>query len=135
MFWIAFLASQAGSGIVASRDPLDPAYSNIEIESACGDHVVRMRFRNVAIGAPRGRVVSVSIDNEEVRGAATQLQARVADRFIDRMGIMNCGPDARNPIVTGNMVFSDMESQREGLPPRIFFRLRRDNGVWNMILE
>jgi len=135
MLLMALLAAQAGSGEVVLRHSLGPNYTNVEVESACGSHIVRFHFRNESVREPRGRIASVRIDNEEVPGAVAQLQARVAGRFIDRVGIMNCGFDERNPVVMGAMEFSALESQRERLPSRVFFRLRRDGGAWRMVLD
>jgi hypothetical protein len=127
MLWPLFVALQLGSGEIVTRHTHDVAYTRTDIESACGVHVIQVRYRNAASMGVRGRVDFFRIDNHHVPRAAAGLQARAANRSIDKIGIMNCGEDERNPVIQGIMRLGAAESQSRGLSSNVFFRVRRED--------
>lgn len=122
------LLTQAPSSGLTLHHSHGPNYTRTSIESACGNHVVRIEYRNDL--RTRGQVILVRINDRDVMGAARGLQDRAANRSIATIEIMNCGFDEQEPIISAVMQLSPVESQRERLPPRVYFRLRRQGSSW-----
>jgi hypothetical protein len=113
---------------------IGPTYSRTDYESACGDQVFRVRFRN----APKehGRVDHVLINGRPVPGAAETLDVRAARRTIDGIGIMRCGMDSKQPEFKGYMELSKAESQVASMRPLLLFRITRQGGEgWRLTID
>ena len=132
MFWMLLLVAQVDSGGLVTRHVNGVAYTRTDVESACGAHVIQIRYRNDWPRGIRGQVNFVRVDNADVAGAAAGLQSRAANRTVERIGVMNCGFDERNPVIMGVMVLSRAASQRENLPSSIYFYLRREGSSWQI---
>ncbi len=126
---VCLLLSAQSSGIVTAHSR-SPDYAQTDIATACGDYVVRIQFRNT--NGQRGEVTFVSINDRNVSGAASGLRGRAANRYIERIGIMNCGFDPEDPVIMGVMELSAHASRRLGLQPSVYFRLRREGGSWRI---
>lgn len=135
MFWALLLAVQAGSAEIVTQHVNGVAYTRTDIESACGVHVIQIRYRNDWPQGIRGRVNFVRIDNVDIVGAASGLEERAANRTISGIEIMNCGFDERDPVISAVMRLARLESQYEGLSPNVYFRLTRAAGSWQISWE
>jgi hypothetical protein len=120
---LLLIGAQSGGELVLSHD-LSPKYNRMDFEAACGSTVFQVRFRNGP--DERGRVEHLLIDGRRVPDAAETLDLRAARRTIDRIGIMNCGMDARRPVFRGVMVLSPEESRFAGMRHMLFFRLTQE---------
>ena len=122
------------SGVIVLQHDLDTRYTRIEYETACGSNVFRVRFGNGPV--LRGQVNHVMVNGLPVPGAADALMVRAARRFIDRIGIMNCGMDPRRPVFRGVMELSKEESRSWGRSPSVYFRVSRngDKG-WRIVFD
>lgn len=108
-------------------------YTLTDFEAACGTTLFRARFSN---GSPRsGEVELIAIDGRPLPEAAEQLTHRIARRAIGRVGILNCGTDADQPVFQGVVEVGEIESQRRQVSPRIWFRVRREEGAWRLVLD
>jgi hypothetical protein len=128
------MAAVQDEGVVVLKHDLSPRYTRIDYETACGSTVFRVRFGSGPV--LRGQVNHVMIEGKDVPGAAAMLQLRAARRFIDRIGIMNCGMDERRPVFRGVMELSKAESQAAGMRASHYFRLvREDRKGWRIVFD
>jgi hypothetical protein len=115
--------------VIRTGNYVSPKYHWTDYQSACGENVFRVRFRN----GPEegGRVDHFLIDGRPVPGAAETLQVRAARRFIDSIGIMHCGMDEANPTFLGSIHMDPALSRVFSLRDTLFFRLTKDaRGDW-----
>lgn len=123
-----------GEGVIVLDHDRGTRYTRIDYETACGSTVFRVRFGSGPV--LRGQVNHVMIEGKEVPGAAEMLQLRAARRFIDRIGIMNCGMDERRPVFRGVMELSKAESQAASMRASHYFRLvREDRKGWRIVFD
>ncbi len=129
----ATMPTQQGDSIALMHD-ISPEYNRIDYESACGSAVFRVRFRNGP--DEQGQVDQVTIDGQEVPGAAGLLKLRSARRVIDKIGIMNCGMDPQHPVFRGILRLSEGESRSLGMRSMLFFRLtRQGHEGWRLTMD
>jgi hypothetical protein len=126
---LLFVMLQAADVVVAEHSR-GTDYVQTNIEAACGDRILRIQYRNE--NARRGQVTFVNVNNRDVFGAAFGLQNRAANRAIVGIEIMNCGWNERDPEIRGVMALSELESRRDNLPPRVYFRVRQVDGSWRI---
>lgn len=133
--WVVLLMMIEPNELVVStgRDYISPKYHQTDYESACGETLFRVRFRNGP--KERGRVDHLLIDGRPVRDAAETLQIRAARRAIGGIEIMNCGMDPKRPVLRGVMNLSELESRAAGMRASLFFRLTRRGRDWKMTLD
>jgi hypothetical protein len=129
---LLMLADPAGNTI-GSGNTLNPKYHRYDFESACGVSVFRVRFRNGPMG--RSRVDHVLVDGRPVPGAARTLDRFAARRAIERIQIMHCGKDPRDPVFGGIMVLSKPETQPASRQIELFFHLVRTGEGWRITLD
>ena len=132
MLWTLLAVMQISAVEIVTNHPRGVLYTRTDIESACGEHLIQMQFRNEWPRGIRGRVTFFKIDGRDVASAAADLQQRAANRSISTIEIMNCGVDERNPVFQGVMVLATLESEQRDLPPRAFFRIGRQDGIWRL---
>ena len=127
-------AAAQREGVVVLDHDRSTRYTRIDYETACGSTVFRVRFGSGPV--LRGQVNHVVVEGKEVPGAAEMLELRAARRFIDRIGIMNCGMDERRPVFRGVMELSKAESQAAGMRASHYFRVARDEGKgWRIVFD
>lgn len=111
-----------------------PRYGRTDFESACGSTVFRVRFRNGTDAW--GLVEHVLINGRPVVGAAETLTVRAARRWIERIGIMNCGMDPARPVFRGYLELSKAESLVASMRPTLFFRITRQGREgWRLTMD
>jgi len=135
MLWMLLFAAQAGGGEIVTGNVHGVSYTRTMVESACGQHVIHVQFRNEWPRGLRGRVDSFRIDGSDVADGAASLQDRAANRTISQIEIMNCGSDRRDPEILGAMYLAGPESTQRGMPANAFFRLRKEAGAWRFSWE
>jgi hypothetical protein len=121
--------------ISTKRDiEISPKYRRTAHESACGQTVLRVRFRSGP--NERGVVEHVLIDGRSVPGAAEMLNVRAARRWIERIAITHCGMDPERPEFRGSMELSKAESQAASMRPLLFFRITRQGREgWRLSMD
>jgi len=95
-------ATPTNPGIVAQHT-LDTVYNRSTFEAACGETPIVIRFGNDKRRNRKGLVETVQVDGTEVAGAAKRLTDLAVNRFIDRIGVMNCGYRQQRPVIRGVM--------------------------------
>lgn len=115
----------------------DTRYTRTSFEAACGEHVIKVVYRNGTRLNERGRAIrdwgrveQVAIDGRLVPGLAEDLENRVARRGISRVEIAHCGLDERKPLFQGLLETSSAQSTLLGASPNVFFRIEKVGGVW-----
>jgi hypothetical protein len=111
---------------IIAQHALDTVYNRSTYEAACGDTPIVIRFGNDKRRNRKGLVESVQVEGAEVAGAATRLTDLAVNRFIDRIGVMNCGYRQQRPVIRG--VMEAAGSPR--LSPNVFFTIRKESGAW-----
>lgn len=139
MLWTLFAITQGG--VFVTEHVRRPVYHDTVYESACGEHVFRIAYRNGSSEAKqgpavrnRGLVETVTIGGRTVANAAYALQTLTAGRSIARVGIIHCGlnPDI---VFQGVLETSPVESKNYQLNPDIYFRIKLENKTWIMSLD
>lgn len=120
---------------IATSHSVSVRYAQTDVESACGAHVIRIRYRNDWPSGRRGRVLFVQIDDRQVDGASQALESHAANRTVSKIEIMNCGYDADNPVFHAVMNLAPLESRQRGMPSDAYFRIGRVDGRWQLTLE
>jgi hypothetical protein len=127
------MMAEPSGGTIASENTAIPRYHLYDFESACGNSMVRVRFRDEARQGTR--VDHVLVDGDPVPGATKILDRFAVRRKIDRIEIMHCGMDPLRPIFRGVMKLSKPESQPSDKQNTIFFRLTRRGKGWQMSVD
>ena len=126
MFWL-LIATQAI--VFEAREPTAVRERSTVATIECfNSHIVKFEYASGWSRGERGRVVSVSLNGNEVPGAAEYLAKQAADRKIMHMVVTNCGMDNEKPVISAVMGTHLQLSKLANADPQVFFSFDK-NGI------